>query len=228
MNNCHLSAQCWVSKQLFLSPFFCRWSHIHLYTSGQVLALLHIPWPLPKSRWWDHAAISPVLCIGSLNMFPPSSGRIPFNEDPNPNPHSSGPSTPLKNQIYSFSPSKSYSRQSSSSDTDLSLTPKTGKVLPPTLFWFCLVLFKLAFHSILFSAFSFLFCGGHVRYHSNMEKGVLIVEKVWKPIYKCLWFSLYLKFCTLHFIAHRHPLLADTNCIKSKTVARNCLLISST
>ncbi|XP_053107481.1 C2 domain-containing protein 5 isoform X4 [Hemicordylus capensis] len=52
--------------------------------------------------------------------------RIPFNEDPNPNPHSSGPSTPLKNQIYSFSPSKSYSRQSSSSDTDLSLTPKTG------------------------------------------------------------------------------------------------------
>ncbi|KAH0617129.1 hypothetical protein JD844_028820 [Phrynosoma platyrhinos] len=52
---------------------------------------------------------------------------IPFNEDPNPNPHSSGPSTPLKNQIYSFSPSKSYSRQSSSSDTDLSLTPKTGK-----------------------------------------------------------------------------------------------------
>uniref|UniRef100_A0A8C5SNT3 C2 domain-containing protein 5 n=1 Tax=Laticauda laticaudata TaxID=8630 RepID=A0A8C5SNT3_LATLA len=51
--------------------------------------------------------------------------EIPFNEDPNPNPHSSGPSTPLKNQIYSFSPSKSYSRQSSSSDTDLSLTPKT-------------------------------------------------------------------------------------------------------
>ncbi|XP_044849244.1 C2 domain-containing protein 5 isoform X1 [Mauremys mutica] len=52
--------------------------------------------------------------------------RIPFNEDPNPNTHSSGPSTPLKNQTYSFSPSKSYSRQSSSSDTDLSLTPKTG------------------------------------------------------------------------------------------------------
>uniref|UniRef100_A0A4W2F8E3 C2 domain-containing protein 5 n=1 Tax=Bos indicus x Bos taurus TaxID=30522 RepID=A0A4W2F8E3_BOBOX len=54
------------------------------------------------------------------------AGRIPFNEDPNPNTHSSGPSTPLKNQTYSFSPSKSYSRQSSSSDTDLSLTPKTG------------------------------------------------------------------------------------------------------
>ncbi|KAH0516398.1 C2 domain-containing protein 5 [Microtus ochrogaster] len=55
-----------------------------------------------------------------------SIGRIPFNEDPNPNPHSSGPSTPLKNQTYSFSPSKSYSRQSSSSDTDMSLTPKTA------------------------------------------------------------------------------------------------------
>ncbi|KAK2536288.1 C2 domain-containing protein 5 isoform X19 [Columba livia] len=52
--------------------------------------------------------------------------EIPFNEDPNPNTHSSGPSTPLKNQTYSFSPFKSYSRQSSSSDTDLSLTPKTG------------------------------------------------------------------------------------------------------
>ncbi|RMC02767.1 hypothetical protein DUI87_19957 [Hirundo rustica rustica] len=52
--------------------------------------------------------------------------EIPFNEDPNPNTYSSGPSTPLKNQTYSFSPSKSYSRQSSSSDTDLSLTPKTG------------------------------------------------------------------------------------------------------
>ncbi|MGH0127849.1 UNVERIFIED_CONTAM: hypothetical protein FKN15_032518 [Acipenser sinensis] len=52
--------------------------------------------------------------------------EAPFSEDPNLNTHSSGPSTPLKNQTYSFSPSKSYSRQSSSSDTDLSLTPKTG------------------------------------------------------------------------------------------------------
>ncbi|XP_050839383.1 C2 domain-containing protein 5 isoform X13 [Serinus canaria] len=54
--------------------------------------------------------------------------EIPFNEDPNPNTYSSGPSTPLKNQTYSFSPSKSYSRQSSSSDTDLSLTPKTAPI----------------------------------------------------------------------------------------------------
>ncbi|MBN3289513.1 C2CD5 protein, partial [Polypterus senegalus] len=53
--------------------------------------------------------------------------EAPFSEDPNPNTYSSGPSTPLKNQTYSFSPSKSYSRQSSSSDTDLSLTPKTAK-----------------------------------------------------------------------------------------------------
>lgn len=95
-----------------------------------------------------------------FNISPPSSGRIPFNEDPNPNTHSSGPSTPLKNQTYSFSPSKSYSRQSSSSDTDLSLTPKTGKALPPTFYfflfffflqiWFC---FLLAFHPSLFSCF---------------------------------------------------------------------------
>ncbi|KAF4091882.1 hypothetical protein AMELA_G00042050 [Ameiurus melas] len=40
---------------------------------------------------------------------------------------SSGPPTPLRAQTFSsFSPSKSYSRQSSSSDTELSLTPKTG------------------------------------------------------------------------------------------------------
>ncbi|KAM4820407.1 C2 domain-containing protein 5 isoform 2-T2 [Thomomys bottae] len=51
--------------------------------------------------------------------------EIPFSEDSKPSAHSSGPSTPLKNHTYSFSPSKSYSRQSSS-DTDLSLTPKTG------------------------------------------------------------------------------------------------------
>ncbi|XP_069867849.1 C2 domain-containing protein 5 isoform X2 [Dipodomys merriami] len=51
--------------------------------------------------------------------------EVPFSEDPKPCAHSSGPSTPLKNHTYSFSPSKSYSRQSSS-DTDLSLTPKTG------------------------------------------------------------------------------------------------------
>ncbi|XP_075408114.1 C2 domain-containing protein 5 isoform X3 [Tenrec ecaudatus] len=71
--------------------------------------------------------------LSSPAAFPPACNspskemkEIPFNEDPNPNTHSSGPSTPLKNQTYSFSPSKSYSRQSSSSDTDLSLTPKTG------------------------------------------------------------------------------------------------------
>ncbi|XP_060101895.1 C2 domain-containing protein 5 isoform X12 [Heteronotia binoei] len=64
--------------------------------------------------------------LPSCNSPSKEMKEIPFNEDPNPNPHSSGPSTPLKNQIYSFSPSKSYSRQSSSSDTDLSLTPKTG------------------------------------------------------------------------------------------------------
>uniref|UniRef100_A0A8V0YR30 C2 domain-containing protein 5 n=1 Tax=Gallus gallus TaxID=9031 RepID=A0A8V0YR30_CHICK len=61
--------------------------------------------------------------------------EIPFNEDPNPNTHSSGPSTPLKNQTYSFSPSKSYSRQSSSSDTDLSLTPKTDEPETRDAWW---------------------------------------------------------------------------------------------
>lgn len=109
----------------------------------------------------DHAAFIKSSGTWLLNISPPSSGRIPFNEEPNPNTHSSGPSTPLKNQTYSFSPSKSYSRQSSSSDTDLSLTPKTGKALPPTfsLFFFCfsnLFLFHISFPSkpfFLFLAF---------------------------------------------------------------------------
>ncbi|XP_070309863.1 C2 domain-containing protein 5 isoform X13 [Odocoileus virginianus] len=69
---------------------------------------------------------SPAALLPACNSPSREMKEIPFNEDPNPNTHSSGPSTPLKNQTYSFSPSKSYSRQSSSSDTDLSLTPKTG------------------------------------------------------------------------------------------------------
>uniref|UniRef100_A0A8C7PXG7 C2 domain-containing protein 5 n=1 Tax=Oncorhynchus mykiss TaxID=8022 RepID=A0A8C7PXG7_ONCMY len=55
-----------------------------------------------------------------------------FSEDP---PHSlSGPPTPLRTLPSSspppFSPSKPCSRQSSSSDTDLSLTPRIGKTSP--------------------------------------------------------------------------------------------------
>ncbi|KAM8779127.1 C2 domain-containing protein 5 isoform 2-T2 [Rhynchonycteris naso] len=69
---------------------------------------------------------SPAALLPVCNSPSKEMKEIPFNEDPNPNTHSSGPSTPLKNQTYSFSPSKSYSRQSSSSDTDLSLTPKTA------------------------------------------------------------------------------------------------------
>ncbi|XP_026855272.2 C2 domain-containing protein 5 isoform X19 [Electrophorus electricus] len=50
-----------------------------------------------------------------------------FGEEAPGVPLSSGPPTPLRAQTFSsFSPSKSYSRQSSSSDTELSLTPKTG------------------------------------------------------------------------------------------------------
>ncbi|XP_066210609.1 C2 domain-containing protein 5 isoform X3 [Saccopteryx leptura] len=69
---------------------------------------------------------SPAALLPACNSPSKEMKEIPFSEDPNPNTYSSGPSTPLKNQTYSFSPSKSYSRQSSSSDTDLSLTPKTA------------------------------------------------------------------------------------------------------
>ncbi|XP_026142865.1 C2 domain-containing protein 5-like isoform X6 [Carassius auratus] len=52
--------------------------------------------------------------------------RPGFGEEAPGVPLSSGPPTPLRAQTFSsFSPSKSYSRQSSSSDTELSLTPKT-------------------------------------------------------------------------------------------------------
>ncbi|KAK7151786.1 hypothetical protein R3I94_008209 [Phoxinus phoxinus] len=70
----------------------------------------------------------------------PATATLPTNSSPSKDikepvfgeegpgvPLSSGPPTPLRAQTFSsFSPSKSYSRQSSSSDTELSLTPKTG------------------------------------------------------------------------------------------------------
>ncbi|MCJ8733654.1 hypothetical protein PDJAM_G00226120 [Pangasius djambal] len=52
-----------------------------------------------------------------------------FGEEAPGVPFCSGPPTPLRAQTFSsFSPSKSYSRQSSSSDTELSLTPKTARI----------------------------------------------------------------------------------------------------
>ncbi|XP_036440469.1 C2 domain-containing protein 5 isoform X8 [Colossoma macropomum] len=74
------------------------------------------------------------------NTYTPSTAINPCNSSPSKDikeagfgeeapgvPLSSGPPTPLRAQTFSsFSPSKSYSRQSSSSDTELSLTPKTG------------------------------------------------------------------------------------------------------
>ncbi|EPQ09771.1 Putative protein KIAA0528 [Myotis brandtii] len=112
----------------------CRSTHnspIHTATGSRltqnfsvsVPTLIYTGTRLLRLQSWGRQATGRVAAEGRQAG---SVGRIPFNEDPNPNTHSSGPSTPLKNQTYSFSPSKSYSRQSSSSDTDLSLTPKTG------------------------------------------------------------------------------------------------------
>ncbi|XP_053261604.1 C2 domain-containing protein 5 isoform X2 [Podarcis raffonei] len=111
----------------------CRSTHnspIHTATGSRltqnfsvsVPTLIYTGTRLLRLRSWGETGYRHSDCKGQAGR----QCRIPFNEDPNPNPHSSGPSTPLKNQIYSFSPSKSYSRQSSSSDTDLSLTPKTA------------------------------------------------------------------------------------------------------
>ncbi|TRY58635.1 hypothetical protein DNTS_024782 [Danionella cerebrum] len=62
------------------------------------------------------------------NSSPSKDMKEPvFGEETPGIPLSSGPPTPLRAQTFSsFSPSKTYSRQSSSSDTELSLTPKTG------------------------------------------------------------------------------------------------------
>lgn len=195
-NNCHLPVQCWVGKHTF---FMCR------LASQSSVRLQDNFGPAPSPGVGIMLLSARSFGIGSLNIFPPSSGRIPFNEDPNPNPHSSGPSTPLKNQIYSFSPSKSYSRQSSSSDTDLSLTPKTGKVLPPTLFWFvylfgliCVVSI-LAFHSLPFSV-SFFW---HESYHNNPEIspstikfGSIYLGKSMDCLMNCIAFGQLLQFDT--------------------------------
>ncbi|GAA6077423.1 C2 domain-containing protein 5 isoform X1 [Tachysurus ichikawai] len=66
--------------------------------------------------------------VCEIESVPPCSDRAGFGEEAPGVPLCSGPPTPLRAQTFSsFSPSKSYSRQSSSSDTELSLTPKTGK-----------------------------------------------------------------------------------------------------
>ncbi|XP_056335005.1 C2 domain-containing protein 5 isoform X14 [Danio aesculapii] len=64
------------------------------------------------------------------NSSPSKDMKEPvFGEEVPGIPLSSGPPTPLRAQTFSsFSPSKSYSRQSSSSDTELSLTPKTVRI----------------------------------------------------------------------------------------------------
>ncbi|XP_051952874.1 C2 domain-containing protein 5 isoform X10 [Xyrauchen texanus] len=64
------------------------------------------------------------------NSSPSKDMKEPvFGEEAPGIPLSSGPPTPLRVQTFSsFSPSKSYSRQSSSSDTELSLTPKTVRI----------------------------------------------------------------------------------------------------
>lgn len=70
----------------------------------------------------------PATATHQSNSSPSKDIKEPvFGEEVPGIPLSSGPPTPLRAQTFSsFSPSKSYSRQSSSSDTELSLTPKTG------------------------------------------------------------------------------------------------------
>uniref|UniRef100_A0A672PIX9 C2 domain-containing protein n=1 Tax=Sinocyclocheilus grahami TaxID=75366 RepID=A0A672PIX9_SINGR len=77
-----------------------------------------------SSHTYTYDPVNP--CV-LMECVPPCSDRPGFGEETPGVPLSSGPPTPLRAQTFSsFSPSKSYSRQSSSSDTELSLTPKTG------------------------------------------------------------------------------------------------------
>uniref|UniRef100_A0A8C1TSB4 C2 domain-containing protein 5 n=1 Tax=Cyprinus carpio TaxID=7962 RepID=A0A8C1TSB4_CYPCA len=92
-----------------------------------------LPWTCHPVLHWQTAMTSPAplpfSCQSNLvySLKMPLTNQPGFGEEAPGVPLSSGPPTPLRAQTFSsFSPSKSYSRQSSSSDTELSLTPKTG------------------------------------------------------------------------------------------------------
>ncbi|XP_077049923.1 C2 domain-containing protein 5 isoform X16 [Siphateles boraxobius] len=90
--------------------------------SGLVVRAIGTACTLEKISTFPATATLPSNCSPSKDIKEPG-----FGEEGPGVPLSSGPPTPLRAQTFSsFSPSKSYSRQSSSSDTELSLTPKTG------------------------------------------------------------------------------------------------------
>ncbi|XP_052437966.1 C2 domain-containing protein 5 isoform X20 [Carassius gibelio] len=90
--------------------------------SGLVVRAIGTACTLEKISTFPATATHPSNSSPSKDMKEPG-----FGEETPGVPLSSGPPTPLRAQTFSsFSPSKSYSRQSSSSDTELSLTPKTG------------------------------------------------------------------------------------------------------
>ncbi|XP_026142871.1 C2 domain-containing protein 5-like isoform X11 [Carassius auratus] len=90
--------------------------------SGLVVRAIGTACTLEKISTFPATATHPSNSSPSKDMKEPG-----FGEEAPGVPLSSGPPTPLRAQTFSsFSPSKSYSRQSSSSDTELSLTPKTG------------------------------------------------------------------------------------------------------
>ncbi|XP_050991030.1 C2 domain-containing protein 5 isoform X5 [Labeo rohita] len=89
--------------------------------SGLVVRAIGTACTLEKISTLPATATHPSNSSPSKDMKEPG-----FGEEAPGVPLSSGPPTPLRAQTFSsFSPSKSYSRQSSSSDTELSLTPKT-------------------------------------------------------------------------------------------------------
>ncbi|XP_059362874.1 C2 domain-containing protein 5 isoform X9 [Carassius carassius] len=89
--------------------------------SGLVVRAIGTACTLEKISTFPATATHPSNSSPSKDMKEPG-----FGEEAPGIPLSSGPPTPLRAQTFSsFSPSKSYSRQSSSSDTELSLTPKT-------------------------------------------------------------------------------------------------------
>ncbi|KAI7802421.1 putative C2 domain-containing protein 5-like [Triplophysa rosa] len=92
--------------------------------SGLVVRAIGTACTLEKISTLPSTATQPSNSSPSKDMKEPV-----FGEEAPGVPLSSGPPTPLRAQTFSsFSPSKSYSRQSSSSDTELSLTPKTVRM----------------------------------------------------------------------------------------------------
>lgn len=228
MNSSHLSAQCWVGKQLF---FFCflplvSYSASHFRTSigpvaqapapPRILVLgscCYQPGPLAQGHWicfhlllaGFHSMKIPIPIL--THQDPPplwKTKSIPFHL---PSPTVVSPL--LLTQIWVWH-------------------PKLVRCFHPLYFDFVCLCLILAFHSLLFSVCFFLFLACKLsQQHGNRISHSVKSLKLYlhKPM---IYFIVYgVVYVALHS-AQIAPLANGHSVSKYKTVVRNCLLISST